>query len=71
MPYGFSSSIRLGKQSLEYIVESYEKSIILKALETVRGNQTRAANLLLTTKRVIQYKVKKYRIDYRKYRRDA
>jgi Nif-specific regulatory protein len=75
MPSGSSKNINttadgitLGRQSLEYIVENFEKEIILKALETARGNQTKAAGLLLTTKRVIQYKVKKYRIEYRKYR---
>jgi transcriptional regulator with GAF, ATPase, and Fis domain len=60
----------LGKHSLEYFVETFEKGIILKALETARGNQTRAASMLLTTKRVIQYKVRKYQIDYKKYRHD-
>jgi DNA-binding NtrC family response regulator len=63
-----NTNINLGRQSLEYIVENFEKEIILKALETARGNQTKTANLLLTTKRVIQYKVRKYRIDYRRYR---
>jgi Nif-specific regulatory protein len=50
------------------MVENFEKNLILRALESTRGNQSKAANLLLTTKRVIQYKVKKYRIEYRKFR---
>jgi|GEM_PF-4046249 len=63
------SPISLGRHSLEFMVEHFERGIIAKALEASRGNQTKAARLLLTTKRVIQYKVKKYRIDYRQYRR--
>ncbi len=50
------------------LIAAYEKKIITNALETARGNQTEAARLLGTTKRVIQYKVRLYHIDYRKYR---
>ncbi len=50
------------------LIAAYEKKIITNALETARGNQTEAARLLGTTKRVIQYKVRLYHIDYRKFR---
>jgi len=54
-------------ESLESRVGNYEKKLIIEALEHTSGNQTKAANLLGTTKRIIQYKVKKYGINFRKY----
>jgi transcriptional regulator with GAF, ATPase, and Fis domain len=53
--------------SLEARVGAYEKSLIIEALKRTGGNQTKAAHLLGTTKRIIQYKVKKYNIDFRHY----
>ena len=53
---------------LEQLVASYEMELIVAALKDAGGNQTRAAELLETTKRIIQYKVQKYGIDYRKFR---
>ncbi|MBL8196136.1 MAG: helix-turn-helix domain-containing protein, partial [Blastocatellia bacterium] len=49
-------------------VEAYEKDLILDALKSCRGNQAKAALLLDTTERIINYKVKKYKIDYRWFR---
>jgi transcriptional regulator with GAF, ATPase, and Fis domain len=54
---------------LEARVGEYEKGLIEEALGRTRGNQTKAARLLGTTKRVIQYKVKKYGIDFARLRR--
>ncbi|MCI0488995.1 MAG: sigma 54-interacting transcriptional regulator, partial [Blastocatellia bacterium] len=54
--------------SLVTAVESYEKDLILDALKTTRGNLARAAKLLDTTERIMGYKVKKYAIDYRRFR---
>jgi Nif-specific regulatory protein len=53
--------------SFESLVAAYEKEIITDALKDARGNQTEAARLLGTTKRVIQYKVSKYGIEYRRF----
>ncbi len=53
---------------LEQLVASYEVELILDALKDAQGNQTLAAKLLGTSKRVIQYKIKKYEIDYRKFK---
>ena len=62
-----SRSLARGK--LEQLVASYEMEIIVDAIKDAGGNQTRAAELLETTKRIIQYKIRKYGIDYRKFRK--
>jgi Nif-specific regulatory protein len=49
------------------MVKAYETTLIVEALKKARGNQTRAARLLGTTKRVIQYKIANYGINYKKY----
>jgi Nif-specific regulatory protein len=55
--------------NLERLVAAYEMELIVDALKDAGGNQTKAADLLGTTKRVIQYKVMRYGIDYLKFRR--
>ena len=50
-------------------VEAYEKGIIIKALEKACGNQTMAARELGTSLRIFNYKVGKYLIDYREFRK--
>jgi Nif-specific regulatory protein len=54
---------------LEQLVASYEIGLIVDALKDGDGNQTKAAQLLGTTKRIIQYKIQKYKIDYTKFKR--
>ena len=49
--------------SLGGAVATFERSLIEDALKTTRGNRSKAARLLGTTERVINYKVKKYGID--------
>ena len=49
------------------LVENYEKTLIINALKKAKGKQSKAAEILGTTKRIIQYKIKKYNIDYKKY----
>ena len=56
------------KDTFDNMVASYEREIIVDALKDARGNQTRAAQILGTTKRIIQYKVNKYGINYRRLR---
>jgi Nif-specific regulatory protein len=51
------------------VVESQERKMIQSALQQTNGNQTKAAQLIGTTKRIIQYKIKKLGIDYRSFRR--
>lgn len=57
------------KVSLTDAVASYEKDLIQDALKTTRGNCSRAARLLGSTERVINYKIKKYAIDSRRFRK--
>jgi len=53
--------------SLNDAVAGFEKDLIQDALKTTRGNRAKAARLLDTTERVLNYKVKKYGIDARRY----
>jgi len=48
---------------LTVLVNNFERSIIIDALKDAKGNQSKAARVLGTTKRIIQYKVEKYGID--------
>jgi Nif-specific regulatory protein len=54
--------------SLSEAVEQYEKDLILDALKSARGNRSKAARLLNSTERIINYKVKKFAIDCRRFR---
>ncbi|MBN2231780.1 MAG: sigma 54-interacting transcriptional regulator [Deltaproteobacteria bacterium] len=56
-----------GRTDFASLVRAYETTLIVEALKKSRGNQTRAAALLGTTKRVVQYKVSTYGIDYKKF----
>jgi Nif-specific regulatory protein len=53
---------------LESLIAAYERSIIVDAMKAARGNQSKAAQLLGTTKRIMQYKVGKYNIDRNLFR---
>ncbi len=48
---------------LERCVSDCERTVIIQALMKTKGNQTAAADLLGTTKRILTYKVNKYGID--------
>ncbi|OPZ26081.1 MAG: Nitrogen fixation protein VnfA [Lentisphaerae bacterium ADurb.BinA184] len=54
--------------SFHTLVRSYEVELITDALKDARGNQTQAAARLGLTKRIIQYKIRQYGIDYRSFR---
>jgi Nif-specific regulatory protein len=54
--------------SLSAAVASYEKDIILDALKTTRGNRAKTARLLDTTERIINYKIKNYKIDCSRFK---
>jgi Nif-specific regulatory protein len=54
--------------SLKEAVEAYEKDLIQDTLKTTRGNRAKAANLLKTTDRVINYKIRKLHIDWSRFR---
>jgi Nif-specific regulatory protein len=55
--------------SLAHAVDAFEKDLILDALKTTRGNRAKAAKLLSTTERIIGYKVRKYTIDWKRFRK--
>lgn len=57
---------RQGK--LTSLVNTYERSLIIDALKDAKGNQSQAARILGTTKRIVQYKVEKYGIDTKRFR---
>ena len=54
--------------ALKDAVHAYEKDLIQDALKTTRGNRAKAARLLDTTERVLNYKVRQLSIDYRRFR---
>src|SRR3989440_6210671 len=54
--------------SLAEAIAAYEKDIVQDALKTTRGNCAKAARLLATTERIINYKVRKYGIDSKRFR---
>jgi Nif-specific regulatory protein len=58
----------VSRGKLEALVGAFERDLITDALKDVRGNQSQAARLLGTTKRIVQYKVGKYGIDPRRFR---
>ena len=53
---------------LDAVVQSEERAMIVNALKATNGNQTKAAALLGTTKRIMQYRITKLGIDYRSFR---
>ena len=53
---------------LETLVSAYERSLIIDALKDARGNQSKAAKFLGTTKRIIQYKITKYAIEPQRFK---
>ena len=54
--------------SLGDAVDAYEKDLIQDALKTTRGNRAKAARLLDTTERVLNYKVRQLGIDYQRFK---
>ncbi|MHC1730058.1 MAG: sigma 54-interacting transcriptional regulator [Syntrophobacteraceae bacterium] len=58
----------VSRGKLEALTNAFERDLITDALKDVHGNQSQAARLLGTTKRIVQYKVEKYGIDTRRFR---
>ena len=56
---------------LDTLVYAFERDLITDALKDARGNQSQAARLLGTTKRIIQYKTEKYGIEAKRFRSKA
>jgi Nif-specific regulatory protein len=49
-------------------VDAYERNLVLQALKTAGGNQSRAAKLLGTSQRIVNYKIHKYGLDVSEFR---
>ena len=58
---------RVWKGSFIDTIENMEQELIVKALRECNGNQTRAAENLGITRRMLQYKMKKYEIKAKKF----
>ena len=54
--------------SLSDAVAAYERDLIQDALKTTRGNRAKAARLLDTTERILNYKVRGHSIDVRRFK---
>jgi Nif-specific regulatory protein len=54
--------------SLHDAVSAYEKDLLQDVLKTTRGNRAKAARLLDTTERIINYKVRQYGIDAKRFK---
>ena len=57
--------------SLEMMMGSYEREILVEALKNSRGNMAKASRLLGTTPRIFAYRCRQLQIDSREYRVDA
>lgn len=62
---------RKERSKLSSVVEAEERSLIMDALQESGGNQTKAATILGTTKRIIQYKVTKLGINPKLFRKQG
>ena len=59
---GTANSLALGDA-----VAGFERDLIEDALKMARGNRARAARLLQATRRIVNYKINQYGIDWRRY----
>ena len=67
-PSGDHAGAHPHRQSLAAQVENLERELIVEALTATRGNQSRAAEYLDTSLRILGYKIKTYGLDPRQYR---
>ncbi len=63
-----SSKLNSRENVLERCVSDTERAVIIHALARTKGNQSAAARILGTTKRILAYKVHKYGIDCEQYK---
>jgi Nif-specific regulatory protein len=62
------ASDTMPRLSLVDTVSAFEGDLIQDALKSTRGNRARAARLLQTTERILNYKIRKYGIDCARFR---
>ncbi len=53
---------------LSEALDAYEKELLQDALRQAKGIRSRAARLLMTSERVLSYRLRKHRIDTRRFR---
>jgi transcriptional regulator with GAF, ATPase, and Fis domain len=56
---GLITEVCTGRRSLGEATDIFERMLILRGLENANYNQTRAAELLGTTRRILKYKIDK------------
>jgi transcriptional regulator with GAF, ATPase, and Fis domain len=54
--------------SLQTLVDTFEREALEDALRRARGNRAMAARLLMTTERIFNYRVRKYGIDWQRFK---
>jgi len=62
------SSGTVTRVSLKDAVDGFERDLIQDALKTTRGNRAKAARLLDTTERILNYKVRNLGVDVRRFK---
>ena len=63
-----SHKVDIKEDVLERCVVDCERAVIIHALARTKGNQSEAAELLGTTKRILGHKVHKYGIDCEQFK---
>jgi Nif-specific regulatory protein len=58
----------LKMENLKVRVDAYERTLVQEALKTAKGKQSRAARILGTSQRIVNYKIRKYSIDTGQFR---
>jgi Nif-specific regulatory protein len=56
------------KVSLDEALGAFEKDLLQDALKSARGRRAKAARILGTTERIFNYRVRRYGIDWRRFR---
>ena len=56
------------QDNLKRRVDAYERELVFEALKCAKGNQSRAARILGTSQRIVNYKIQKYGIDTGQFR---
>ncbi len=59
------------RKSFADAVAGFEKELIMEALSETGGNQTKAAKILNSSLRIINYKIRKYGIDARAFKKSS
>ena len=58
----------LTSTALSDAVAAFERDLLQDTLKSARGNRARAARLLRTTERILNYKIKKYGLEPERFR---